>query len=64
LRAEARALMSGTLEQRAAAGREAAALEPAYRAMLERAAQLPVPMSRRLDGAPVSLPSTPARSSS
>jgi hypothetical protein len=48
----------------AAAGRDAAALEPAYRAMLQRAAQVPVPMSRRLDGASVSFPSTPARSSS
>jgi 5-methylthioadenosine/S-adenosylhomocysteine deaminase len=64
LRAEARALMNDAREQMAAAGREAAALEPAYRAMLERAAQVPVPMSRRLDGAPVPSPSTPARSSS
>jgi 5-methylthioadenosine/S-adenosylhomocysteine deaminase len=63
LRAEARALMSGAREQMAAAGREAAALEPAYRAMLERAAQVPVPMSRRLDGVPVSVLPTPARSS-
>jgi cytosine/adenosine deaminase-related metal-dependent hydrolase len=64
LRAEARTLMSGYREQLAAAGREAAALEPAYRAMLERAEQDPVPMSRRLDGAPVSSPSTPVRSPS
>jgi cytosine/adenosine deaminase-related metal-dependent hydrolase len=64
LRTEARALMSGTREQFAAAAREAAALEPAYRAMLDRAAQVSVPMSRRLDGAPVSCLSTPARSSS
>jgi cytosine/adenosine deaminase-related metal-dependent hydrolase len=64
LRAEARALMGGAREQMAAAGREAAALEPAYRAMLERAAQHPVAMSRRLDGAPVSVPSRPARSPS
>ena len=55
--------MSDAREQMAAAGREAAAFEPAYRAMLDRAAQRPVPMSRRLDGAPVSSPSTPARSS-
>jgi len=56
--------MSDAREQMAAAGREAAAFEPAYRAMLDRAAQRPVPMSRRLDGAPVSSLSTPARSSS
>ena len=64
LRAEARALMAGCREQMARAGREASALEPAYRAMLERAAREPVPMSRRLDGAPVSPPVTPARSRS
>ncbi len=51
LRAEARALMDGYREQLAAAGRLAATLEPAYRAMLERAARVPVAMMRRLDGA-------------
>jgi cytosine/adenosine deaminase-related metal-dependent hydrolase len=51
LRAEARALMAGYREQLADASRQAAALEPAWRAMLERAAATPVAMSRRLDGA-------------
>ena len=49
LRAEARALMAGYREQLADANRHAAALEPAYRAMLERAAQVPVGPQRRLD---------------
>jgi 5-methylthioadenosine/S-adenosylhomocysteine deaminase len=49
LRAEARELMAGYREQLADAKRHAAALEPAYRAMLERAARHPVPMQRRLD---------------
>jgi 5-methylthioadenosine/S-adenosylhomocysteine deaminase len=53
LRAEARALMAGYREQLADAGRHAAALEGAYRAMLERAARHPVPMNRRLDDRPV-----------
>jgi cytosine/adenosine deaminase-related metal-dependent hydrolase len=56
LRAEARALMAGYREQLAEAGRHAQALEPIYRAMLERAAKLPVPMARRLDDAPVTRP--------
>jgi 5-methylthioadenosine/S-adenosylhomocysteine deaminase len=51
LRAEARALMAGWRAQLAEAGRHAAALEPAYRAMLDRAAATPVSLSRRLDGA-------------
>lgn len=51
LRAEARALMAGYREQLADASRQAAALEPAYRAMLEQAAATPVTVSRRLDGA-------------
>jgi len=51
LRAEARALMAGTRERLAVAARHAGALEPAYRAMLERAAATPVTVSRRLDGA-------------
>ena len=49
LRAEARALMSSYQKQLAHANSEAATLEPVYRAMLERAAQAPVGMSRRLD---------------
>jgi cytosine/adenosine deaminase-related metal-dependent hydrolase len=49
LRAEARALMAGYREQLADADRLAATLEPAYRAMLERAARVPVNMMRRLD---------------
>jgi len=51
LRAEARALMAGYREQLADASRQAAALEPSWRAMLERAAATPVTVSRRLDGA-------------
>ena len=50
LRAEARALMAGYREQLADADRLAATLEPAYRAMLERAARVPVDLMRRLDG--------------
>ena len=49
LRAEARALMAGCREQLTDAGRHAATLAPAYRAMLERAAQVPVGPQRRLD---------------
>ena len=49
LRAEARALMAGYREQLADANRHAHTLEPAYRAMLERAAQVPVGPQRRLD---------------
>ena len=52
LRAEARALMAGYGARMAHAGTQAAALEPAYRAMLERAAGSPVSMARRLDAAP------------
>ena len=48
LRAEARALMAPYQAQLADAGAQAAQLEPAYRAMLSRAAQVPVPMQRRL----------------
>ncbi len=48
LRAEARALMAPYQAQLADAGDQAALLEPAYRAMLARAAQVPVPMHRRL----------------
>ena len=51
LRAEARSLMAGYREHLADAGRQAQALEPAYRAMLDRAAQVPVTVLRRLDGA-------------
>ena len=51
LRAEARALMGGYRAQMAHAGAQAAALEPVYRAMLERAAQVPVGLVRRLDDA-------------
>lgn len=51
LRAEARALMADYREQLAEASRQAAALEPAWRAMLERAAATPVTVNRRLDGA-------------
>jgi 5-methylthioadenosine/S-adenosylhomocysteine deaminase len=68
LRAEARALMTGYREQLADAGRQAAALEPTYRAMLARAAVTPVTVSRRLDGAyDLASPSTrhrPAKESS
>jgi 5-methylthioadenosine/S-adenosylhomocysteine deaminase len=49
LRAEARALMSDYTRQLSDAGSQAATLEPVYRAMLERAAQVPVSMNRRLD---------------
>ncbi|MES2960513.1 MAG: amidohydrolase family protein [Pseudomonadota bacterium] len=64
LRAEARALMVGYREQLADASGQAAALEPAYRAMLERAAATPVTVSRRLDGAyDFPAPSTRQRSS-
>jgi len=48
LRAEARALVAPFQAQRAEAAAQAALLEPAYRAMLQRAAQVPVPMHRRL----------------
>jgi 5-methylthioadenosine/S-adenosylhomocysteine deaminase len=51
LRAEARALMAGVRDQLAEASRQAVALEPAWRAMLERAAATPVTVNRRLDGA-------------
>lgn len=51
LRAEARALMAGYREQLAETSRHARALEGAYRAMLERAAQIPVGPQRRLDPA-------------
>lgn len=51
LRAEVRALMAGYRTQLAEAGAHAAALEGAYRSMLERAARTPVTVSRRLDGA-------------
>lgn len=51
LRAEARTLMAGYREQLAEATRQAAALEPVWRAMLERAAATPVTVNRRLDGA-------------
>jgi 5-methylthioadenosine/S-adenosylhomocysteine deaminase len=50
LRSEARALMAGYRERLADAGRHAATLEPVYRAMLERAARVPVGPQRRLDG--------------
>ena len=49
LRAEARALMGDYRAQLVDAGTQAARLEPLYRAMLERAAQVPVPLLRRLD---------------
>ena len=49
LRVEARALMAGYREQLADANRHAKTLEPAYRAMLERAASIPVGPQRRLD---------------
>jgi cytosine/adenosine deaminase-related metal-dependent hydrolase len=49
LRAEARALMAGCRKQLADAGRHAETLEPVYRAMLERAAQVAVGPQRRLD---------------
>jgi 5-methylthioadenosine/S-adenosylhomocysteine deaminase len=52
LRAEARALMAGYRDQLADATRHAGVLEPAYRAMLERAADHPVPMNRRLQPDP------------
>jgi 5-methylthioadenosine/S-adenosylhomocysteine deaminase len=51
LRAEARALMAGCRERFVEADRHTAALEPAWRAMLARAAATPVTVSRRLDGA-------------
>ena len=51
LRAEARALMAGYRARMAHASAQAAALEPVYRAMLERAAQVPVGPVRRLDNA-------------
>jgi 5-methylthioadenosine/S-adenosylhomocysteine deaminase len=49
LRAEARALMGDYRRHLSDAGSQAAMLEPVYRAMLERAAQVPVSMARRLD---------------
>jgi len=49
LRAEARALMGNYSEHLAAARAQAALLEPAYRAMLARAADVPVGMARRLE---------------
>ncbi len=49
LRAEARALMAGYRERLATAVRHAETLEPVYRAMLERAAQVAVGPRRRLD---------------
>jgi cytosine/adenosine deaminase-related metal-dependent hydrolase len=51
LRAEARTLMAGYREQLTEAARHAQSLEPAYRAMLERAARTPVTVHRRLDRA-------------
>lgn len=51
LRAEARTLMQDYTSQLAQASAQAAELEPIYRAMLERAAKVPVGMSRRLDTA-------------
>lgn len=51
LRAEARELMTAHREHLSEASRQAAALEPAYRRMLERVAATPVSVSRRLDGA-------------
>ena len=48
LRAEARALMQGYSRQMAHASAQAAALEPVYRAMLERAAKQDVGMSRAM----------------
>ncbi|MEO6407433.1 MAG: amidohydrolase family protein, partial [Burkholderiaceae bacterium] len=51
LRREARELMAGYREQLAASARHAQTLEPAYHAMLERAAATPVALKRRLDGA-------------
>ncbi|MES2976873.1 MAG: amidohydrolase family protein [Pseudomonadota bacterium] len=56
LRAEARTLMDAYRAQMADASVQAQELEPVYRAMLERAGKTPVPMQRRLDGAPVSHP--------
>ncbi len=53
LRAEARALMGHYQAQLADAGAQAALLEPAYRAMLARAAAVPVGMVRRLDAPPL-----------
>ena len=51
LRCEARALMHDYHAQLDRAGSQAAELEPLYRAMLDRAAQIPVDMVRRLDTA-------------
>jgi len=63
LRAEARALTKASQAQNAQARSEAAALEPAYRAMLARASQEPVGMVRRLPAqgpaATISLQSSP-----
>ncbi|MEO6624058.1 MAG: amidohydrolase family protein, partial [Burkholderiaceae bacterium] len=56
LRAEARTLMSGYQASLATAGAQAQELEPAYRAMLARAAQFQLPMQRRLDDAPATAP--------
>ena len=53
LRAEARALMGNYQAQLADAAAQAALLEPAYRAMLARAAAVPVGMARRLDAPPM-----------
>ncbi len=49
LRAEARSLMRDYRNQLDHANAQAAELEPVYRAMLERAAQVSVDMNRRLD---------------
>jgi cytosine/adenosine deaminase-related metal-dependent hydrolase len=51
LRQRARSLMAGYREQLADATRHARTLEPAWRAMLARAAATPVAVARRLDGA-------------
>lgn len=48
IRAQARAPMAGYQTQMAPAREQAAALEPAYRAMLERARAKPVGINRRL----------------
>lgn len=49
LRAEVRTLMDGYRDQQGHASDQAAALEPIYRAMLERSAEVPVGMVRRLE---------------
>jgi len=59
LRAEARSLMPQHQHDIASARAQADALEPAYRAMLERARQVPVGMSRRLHTDPADERPTP-----